>query len=466
MNSKCKTPRAVVLTVALFILTFATSVSAQRPVILSFEPDGLLTWSNAYPDAVASVERLSDVVTTGSVVTVTETLGISDGSTAIYNYTVDHPIVDPSVTISDGTYSWNDQTGSSFPGNFLGTVSSYETGQVSAIYLSAPSPSGTAIQVEYSYLPVITNQEWLSVYSAPATGQVMQATVDMSKDIGLFRVVNRPSPMVLIPGGSNSGMNPLGPGESYMCSYPATYSLSVGSFYMDKYEVTKALWDEVANWASSHGYDISAGGGSGKAPDHPVYDVTWYECVKWCNARSEMQSRIPAYYTSAAKTTVYRTGDVDVQDEWVRWDTGYRLPTSEEWEYSARDGAVSKRFPWGGDTISHTQANYRAQGAPYCYYDLSDGYHPAYDDGNPPYTSPVGAFSPNAFGLYDMAGNVFEWCYDWVPPTCGAARVWHGGAWGGGGSGAPFCRVACTFGGPPDRSGDGVGFRAVFPAGQ
>ena len=85
---------------------------------------------------------------------------------------------------------------------------------------------------------------------------------------------------------------------------------------MDRYEVTKAQWDEVAEWAASNGYDISAAGGSGKGPDHPVHYVTWYECVKWCNARTEYENetqganRSVAYYTSSAKTAVYRTGRV------------------------------------------------------------------------------------------------------------------------------------------------------------
>ena len=207
--------RICVLIIVLAVIGLAASVSAQQPMILSFESDGSLTWSNAYSNAVASIEQLTDVITTGSVLTVTETLGVSDGSKAIYNYTVEHPpIVNPSVTISDGTYSWT-EAGSSDPANFLGNVGSYESGQVSAIYLSAPATAGTTILVEYAHLPVSTTQEWVSVHYAVATSQMMQATVDMSGDSGIFRVANSPSPQVLIPGGSNSGTNPLGSGESH-----------------------------------------------------------------------------------------------------------------------------------------------------------------------------------------------------------------------------------------------------------
>jgi formylglycine-generating enzyme required for sulfatase activity len=82
-----------------------------------------------------------------------------------------------------------------------------------------------------------------------------------------------------------------------------------------------------------------------------VKAVDWYDCVKWCNARSELEGRIPAYYTDAMQTTVYRTGRWDVDNSSVNWNAGYRLPTEAEWEKTARGGASGQRFPWG-NTIS------------------------------------------------------------------------------------------------------------------
>ncbi|MFC1452845.1 SUMF1/EgtB/PvdO family nonheme iron enzyme [Verrucomicrobiota bacterium] len=273
--------------------------------------------------------------------------------------------------------------------------------------------------------------------------------------------------MGLIPSGSNSGSNPLGAGESYGdCYYPETYSLTVGSFYMDRCEVTKAKWDEVGSWADDHGYDIGPADGSGKAPDHPVLEVSWYECAKWCNARTEYENarqgagRSVAYYTDSAQGTVYRTGQIDIEDDCVDWSNGYRLPTSEEWEYAARGGAAGNRFPWGGDTISHSQANYYADN--YSDYDLSSGgCHPDYDEGEHPYTSPVGSFEAgrNAYGLYDIAGNVWEWCWDWHPCHEASYRVIRGGSWG---YAAYYCRVAGRYGSYPDRSSSNIGFRAVL----
>jgi formylglycine-generating enzyme len=249
---------------------------------------------------------------------------------------------------------------------------------------------------------------------------------------------------------------------------------------MDRYEVTKALWDDVYNWAITHSYSFEYGA-QGKASSHPAYMMTWYDAVKWCNARSEKENRTPAYYTEAGLNVRYRSGQVDVQTNWVNWSSGYRLPTEAEWEKAARGGASGHRFPWSDvDTITQSRANYYSYwsgGVPYDPYDVNptSGYHPTFATGGIPYTSPVGYFAANGYGLYDMAGNVWEWCWDWYGsyssgsqtdprgPASGSNRVPRGGSWN---NDANCCRTAYRSYDFPTIRLNFLGFRSVLPPGQ
>lgn len=223
--------------------------------------------------------------------------------------------------------------------------------------------------------------------------------------------VQIPSDMVQIPAGSFQMGDTFGDG--YANERPV-HSVFVSAFHIDRYEVTLAKWSRVYVWATNHGYTF-ANGGQGKGTNYPVHTVSWYDCVKWCNARSEMEGLVPCYYTGATLSNVYRTGTVVLQTEWVKWSAdGYRLPTEAEWEKAVRGGTPGHRFSWvDADTISHARATYYA-GTGYSF-DLSSGAgaHPTYNDGVCPLVAPVGSFAPNPFGLYDMTGNIYEWCWDW-----------------------------------------------------
>jgi formylglycine-generating enzyme required for sulfatase activity len=221
---------------------------------------------------------------------------------------------------------------------------------------------------------------------------------------------------------------------------------------MDSTEVTKAQWDEVYGWAINNGYSFD-NSGSGKASNHPVHTVNWYDCVKWCNARSQKDGRTPCYTVGG---NVYKTGQSSPTCNFSA--NGYRLPTRDEWEYAARGGLRSKRFPWG-DTITHNRANYRSywsDGVPYYSYDLNsyEGYHPNYDDGGYPYTSPVGSFSSNGYGLYDMSGNLWEWSNT----TYGSLRYIRGGSWD---YNADYLRCSREYWNYPNTSFSFIGFRSV-----
>ena len=285
---------------------------------------------------------------------------------------------------------------------------------------------------------------------------------------------NPPSGMALIPAG-NFTMGDNLDGSSVALPLHSVY---VSAFYMDKYEVTKALWDEVRAWNGGNGYAYESGSGLGKAANHPVHMVSWYDAVKWCNARSQKEGLVPCYYTDAGLTAIYKTNEVT---PFVNWNAnGYRLPTEAEWEKAARGGSSGRRFPWSdSDTIQHARANYYSYSSTGYAYDTSPtrNYHPTFNDGVLPYTSPVDYFAPNGYGLHDMAGNVWEWCWDWYSgtyyssspssdprgPTSGSHRVLRGGSWS---NSALNCRTASRNSYTPTKRYNHMGFRCARAAGQ
>ena len=249
-------------------------------------------------------------------------------------------------------------------------------------------------------------------------------------------VLPPPPGMVLIPAGTFTMGNSVAADTDITDATPVSTTLS--AFYMDVNEVTLSQWQAVYYWAMDHGYtDLPEG--SGKGPNHPVTMVSWYDCLKWCNARSEQAGKTPVYYTNDAQTTIYKTGSVNVTNAQVKWTAnGYRLPTEAEWEKAARGGLHAQRFPWG-DTISQNLANYFGNTS--YSYDLGpNGWHPLGYVGVHPFTTKLGTFAPNGYGLFDMAGNVWEWCWDWYGalaggsdpkgPSSGLYRLSRGGSYG------------------------------------
>jgi formylglycine-generating enzyme required for sulfatase activity len=275
-----------------------------------------------------------------------------------------------------------------------------------------------------------------------------------------------PPGMVLIPAGSFTMGDPL---DGSSDAVPI--STTVSAFYMDVNLVSWSQWQSVYYWATNHGYGLNVG--AGKAANHPVQMVDWYDGVKWCNARSQQAGKTPVYYMDVGLTAVYTNGEVTVYANWTV--AGYRLPTEAEWEKAARGGLSGQRFPWG-NVINQNLANY--DGNTSYAYDLGPNGYNAIGSvgGTSPATSPVGSFAANGYGLNDMAGNVWQWCWDWYVygtpyaggndprgAASGSNRVLRGGTWSWD---AYYCRAANRNYDLPRNGYITMGFRSVLPPGQ
>ena len=246
-------------------------------------------------------------------------------------------------------------------------------------------------------------------------------------------------------------------GGTYLMGSPETemqretdevqHEVTVSDFYIGRYEVTQKEYEEVMgeNPSNFEGENL------------PVENVTWYEAIEYCNKLSEKEGLTPVY---------------TIDGENVSWDrsaNGYRLPTEAEWEYAARAGTTS---PFNTEnSISVEEANYYG----HYPYGIEENYFTQENLETEPgqyrqTTVEVDSFSPNKWGLYNIHGNVAEWCFDYYGaydlentdnpsgPTTGTLRVNRGGGWN---DYAKHLRCAYRASTTPDQKMSNIGFRVV-----
>ena len=248
--------------------------------------------------------------------------------------------------------------------------------------------------------------------------------------------------MVSVQGGTfTMGCTAEQGGDCFEWESPA-HEVTLSSFSIGKYEVTQAQWLAVmGNWP---GDTPSSFYGTGD--NYPAYWVSWNDIVGTSGA-SEVINGITYY----ANGFIYKLNQLTGKK--------YRLPTEAEWEFAARGGDKSQGYTYSGSNTIDDVA---------WYWDNI----PSQDYGNPGYgTQPIGTKAPNELGIYDMSGNVLEWCSDWygdyttgaktnpTGPATSSGRVVRGGGWSGG---AASCRVAFRGSGNPGGRDGGVGFRLAL----
>ncbi|MBD2185253.1 SUMF1/EgtB/PvdO family nonheme iron enzyme [Planktothrix sp. FACHB-1355] len=264
--------------------------------------------------------------------------------------------------------------------------------------------------------------------SVPQPPQPQSQSQSFSEDLGNDIKLD----MVYIPGGTFTMGAPSTEYRSRDCERPQ-HEVTIKPFLMGKYPVTQAQWKAVANLAKVN-RDLQADPSRFKGANRPVECVSWYDAVEFCDRLSQHTSR------------------------------SYRLPSEAEWEYACRAGTTTPFY--FGQTITPELANYDAN------YTYGLGRKGKYRRE----TTPVGSFPPNAFGLYDLHGNIWEWCADhwhdnyqgapndetiWLTSDEKSPRLRRGGSWI---YSPDYCRSAFRNGFDAGYSFGNIGFRVVCAA--
>ena len=252
-----------------------------------------------------------------------------------------------------------------------------------------------------------------------------------------------PAGMVLIPGGTFEMGDVMNDNE--FANEKPVHTVALSDFYLATHELTFVEYDAFCT-ATGRAKPADEGWGRDR---RPVINVSWQDAVAYCNWRSQQEGLEEVYTINGEQVS-------------ANWNAkGYRLPTEAEWEYAAREGGQKVRFGDGQNTADPARINFDASA------DYKKPYSVVGIDRQQ--TVPVGSLNaPNALGLHDMSGHVWEWCWDWYggyPATAqtnprgqteGIYRVFRGGGWR---DYPQYCRVAFRYYDEPANRYNAIGFR-------
>ena len=321
------------------------------------------------------------------------------------------------------------------------------------IYYTTDGTEPTAESTEYTDAISITEAVTLKAI-AVKDGMNNSAVASASYTISSGNILEG---FVKVKGGTVTGDTKYASSDNDYI-FVAGRTVTISDMYVCDHEVTQAEYEKYCKYGSS-----SPSSGYGVGENYPAYYVSWYDAIVYCNLRSIDEGLTPAYKIGEETDPRKWSGIVgDSENGYCgpsssnsTWNAltydkeakGYRLPTEAEWEYIAREAGTSTTTYSGSDTIDDVAW---------------------YSSNSSSKTHEVKGKQANSLGIYDMSGNVWEWCYDWygtvssttaeTGASSGSYRVLRGGSWL---SIASYCAVSRRNFHDPDYRGSNCGFRVV-----